>query len=252
MRLVAQITGIASTVLLLCSGAIAQTRQESAPRIHSISGSSSSVRVLTSDGVAVNRTVNQAAIQGASDAQITIINDNNNNLTSMPFIAPAFETRIVPSSPGLGFDFAHMAAVGRSQTVSVPAGFVSGGFFLPSFSQPAPIVVVQPAPVVVIQQPVPQQEDAADRPSRASRALEERPVTAPPPEPAPLRDVGEFVLVRRDGGQVLAVAFTVHGGQINYVTKDGVRRSVALSVLDLDATRNENAERGTTLRLSAR
>jgi hypothetical protein len=63
--------------------------------------------------------------------------------------------------------------------------------------------------------------------------------------------VGEFVLVRRDGGQVLAVAFTVQKGQISYVTRDGVRRSIALSVLDLDATRNENEERGTTLRLPA-
>jgi hypothetical protein len=188
-------------------------------------------------------------MRGSSDAQITIINDNNNNLTNTPFVTPAFETRILPDTPGLGFDFAHMAAVGRGQTITVPSGFISGGFFLPTFSQPAPVIVVQPSPVVVLQQPAQPPEDSQDRP-RTSRVPEERSAVAPPPE-APVRDVGEFVLVRRDGGQVLAVAFTLQNGRVSYVTRDGVRRSVALSSLDLDATRNENEERGTTLRLPA-
>jgi hypothetical protein len=187
--------------------------------------------------------------RGVSDAQVTIINDNN-NFSNAPFITPAFETRNLPDSPGLGFDFAHMAAVGRGQTVSIPTGLVSGGFILPFYSQPAPVIVVQPSPVVVVQQPARQVDDFADGP-RSSQVAEERPTATAPREPVPVRDVGEFVLVRRDGGQVLAVAFTVQKGQISYVTRDGVRRSIALSVLDLDATRNENEERGTTLRLPA-
>lgn len=252
MRLVTQMAGIASVALLACAGAFAQSHQILARRIQT-SNISSNVRVLSPTGATVSRQVNGATmhngatVRGTSDAQITIINDNNNNLTNMPFVIPAFETRILPDTPGLGFDFAHMAAVGRGQIVTVPSGFVSGGFFLPTFSQPAPVIVVQPSPVVVVQQPAQLLDDSADRP-RASRVSEERPA-APPPEPAAVRDIGQFVLVRRDGGQVLAVAFTLQGKQISYVTRDGVRRSVALSALDLDATRNENEERGTTLRL---
>lgn len=197
----------------------------------------------------VSRQANRTMARGASDAQVTIINDNN-NFSNTPFVTAAFETRTLPDSPGLGFDFAHLAAVGRGQTVSVPTGLVSGGFILPFYSQPAPVIVVQPSPVIVVQQPAQQVDDLADRP-RTSRGAEERPAATPAGEAVPVRDVGEFVLVRRDGGQVLAVAFTVQKGQISYVTRDGVRRSVALSVLDLDATRNENEERGTTLRLPA-
>lgn len=248
MRLVTQIAGIASVTLLVCASSLAQSRRMTVnvpSRANTSVTSSSNLRVLSSNGVAVNRMGNRRT---ASDAQVTIINDNNNNLNSTPFVTPAFETRILPDTPGLGFDFAHMAAVGRGQVVTVPTGFLSGGFFLPTF-QPAPMIVVQPTPVVVVQQPAQQADDFEDRP-RNSRRTEER-SAAPPPEPAPVRDVGEFVLVRRDGGQVLAVAFTLQNGRINYVTKDGVRRSVALSVLDLDATRNENEERGTTLRLPA-
>lgn len=213
---------------------------------------SSNIRVVPANGVIVSgRAASRTPMRSASDTQVTIINDNNNSLTNTPFVTPAFETRILPDSPGLGFDFAHMAAVGRGQIVSLPTGFVSSGFFLPAFSQPAPVIVVQPSPVVVVEQPASQQaDDFADRP-RASRHSEER-QASPPPEPAPVRDVGEFVLVRRDGGQVLAVAFTAQNGQINYVTREGVRRSVSLSALDLDATRNENEERGTSIRLSAR
>lgn len=246
MRLITQITGIASATLLVGVSAFAQTHHVSIPRTHSWS-TSPNVRVVSSNEAVANHQVNQITRE-ASDAQITIINDNN-NFSNTPFLTRAFETRNLPDSPGLGFDFAHMAAVGRGQTVSIPAGSVSGGFFLPYYSQPSPVIVVQPAPVVVVQ-PAQQVDDSAERP-RSSRVSEERSAETRPAEPMPVRDVGEFVLVRRDGGQVLAVAFTVQKGQISYITRDGVRRSVALSVLDLDATRNENEERGTTLRFPA-
>lgn len=249
VKLVTQITGIASVSLLFCTNAFTQSRHTVIQRSPS-ANTSSNVREFSSIAVSNKRPADHVTTHNASDTQVTIINENNNNLTNSPFVTPAFETRTLPDSPGLGFDFAHMAAVGRGQTVSVPAGFISSGFFLPTFSQPAPVILVQPSPVVIVQQPALQQlDDSVDRP-RSSRLSEDRPAP-PPPETAPVRDVGEFVLVRRDGGQVLAVAFTVQNGQISYVTRDGVRRSVSLSALDLDATRNENEERGTSIRLPA-
>jgi hypothetical protein len=203
---------------------------------------------MQSNEVIADSQVHHANMASASDTQITIINDNNNSFTNTPFIAPAFETRILPDAPGLGFDYAHLAAIGRGRVASVPTGFISGGFFLPSYSQPAPVVVVQPAPVVVVQQPaVAPPDDPADHP----RSLRDE-KSVPPPDPAPVRDIGQFVLVRRDGRQLFAVAFTVQDGKISYVTREGVRRSVDLSDLDLDVTRQENEERGTTLRLPVR
>lgn len=67
----------------------------------------------------------------------------------------------------------------------------------------------------------------------------------------PLRDVGEFVLVRRDGRLLFAVAFSAEGDQLIYITREGVRRSLPLAELDIEATRRMNEERGTTLRLPA-
>jgi hypothetical protein len=61
--------------------------------------------------------------------------------------------------------------------------------------------------------------------------------------------VGEFILVGRDGSQVLAVAFTRQNDRIVYVTRQGIRRSMGITELDPDATFRVNEERGTSLQL---
>ena len=67
---------------------------------------------------------------------------------------------------------------------------------------------------------------------------------APPPP-----ELGQLILVRRDGKVLLAVAFTVRNGDLTYVTTDGARRSFPVSELDKEATRQMNDANGTSVSL---
>jgi hypothetical protein len=67
--------------------------------------------------------------------------------------------------------------------------------------------------------------------------------------PAPIREVGEFILVRRDGSILFASAFSVIGAQLRYVTPEGIRRTLPLAELDAVATQDMNEARGTTVQL---
>ena len=126
---------------------------------------------------------------------------------------------------------------------SLPGGFGGGGYYLldgggayalpaePAETEPAP---QQQQPIVVVQQP-----SASQAPPLAEQV---------PPAP-PLPDAGQFTLVMRDGAQVEAVAFTRGNDQIIYITREGTRRTIPLSNLDIDATVRINQERGTPLQL---
>lgn len=103
-------------------------------------------------------------------------------------------------------------------------------------SAPAP----QPQ-VIVVQVPAAAQVQPA-RTSAEPRPLEEQ---APP-----LPDIGQFTLVMRDGTQLKAAAFTRSNDQIIYITPDGMRRTIAVTDLDADATLRLNSERGSQLQLS--
>jgi hypothetical protein len=185
--------------------------------------------------------------------------------------------------PGLGFDYPHLAAIGggrgngrstnfgrgehRNRTLIVP--FFGGGypyyydndlddpydnsFYDDSYgydqSQPqqqdqqqSQQQVQQQPQVIVVQQPVPMAQPAGDGGAYAA------PYAAPPP-PEPVRDVGEFVLVRRDGRVLFASAYSVTGTQLTYVTTEGNRRTVPLTDLDANATQQMNEARGTTVQL---
>jgi hypothetical protein len=120
-------------------------------------------------------------------------------------------------------------------------------YFMPSepyvVSEPAPQQQQQQAPqIIILQQPAP----AAQQPAPAQSS---EPTQAAPPPEAPLRDVGEFVLVKRDGAQILAIGFTRQGDHIVYITQQGLRRSLPLIDLDPTATEQANDDRGTPLRL---
>jgi len=163
--------------------------------------------------------------------------------------------------PGLGFDYPHLAAVGGNFRGNPPgfgsgmrhhrdfggnfgAGILFGGFpYYSDFSdyQQESQQPQQPQ-VIVIQQPVP----AA--PVEAAPAREAIPEAAQPAAPpAPVREVGEFILVRRDGRVLFASVFSVTGSQVQYVTPEGIRRVLPLSELDTAATQQMNEARGTTL-----
>jgi hypothetical protein len=157
--------------------------------------------------------------------------------------------------PGLGFDYPHLAAIsgglrnGRSsnsgrgtrrrQSTLVPILIGGYPYYVDSsdYEQPQ-----QQPQVIVVQQPAPVSQQVADSDSA--------PAASPaPPAAAPVRDVGEFVLVRQDGRVLFASAFMVAGAQLTYVTPEGIRRTLPLAELDADATQQMNEARGTTVQI---
>jgi len=61
--------------------------------------------------------------------------------------------------------------------------------------------------------------------------------------------LAEFVFVERDGSRLYAVAYSFQNDKLHYVTKEGTRRSVALDLLDFDATQKLNEDLGNTVNL---
>ncbi len=162
--------------------------------------------------------------------------------------------------PGLGFDFAHLAAISRNVKVSDISVLTTAqrlalaqrlaslnSFSVPFFPAASPVILLQQPPVVVVQQPAAEEIVEAERPPRVGR----REAEAAAPVPDPAHDAGEFVLVRLDGRLVFAVAFSTQGNELTYVTREGLRRSLRLTELDIDATRRMNEGRGTMIHLPA-
>jgi len=119
-----------------------------------------------------------------------------------------------------------------------------GGYYLPEESEqadqsqpPQPQPSQQPQIIVLQQAPPPQ---PAAQPAPEAEAT---------PAAAPVPDVGQFILVLRNGTRIHAVAFTGSNGNIVYITADGSRRTIALADLDSETTMRVNEERGTPLQL---
>jgi hypothetical protein len=167
--------------------------------------------------------------------------------------------------PGLGFDYPHLAAISgglRNQSSGQFGrhhhfGDFAGGSFVPiwfggypyyydetAYEQPAPQAQVQPQPqIIVLQQPVP--IPAAESVNASGNAATQ---AAPEPQ-TPVRDVGEFILVRRDGRVLFASMYSVVGSQLRYISPEGIRYTLPLTDLDGDATREMNEARGTTVEI---
>jgi hypothetical protein len=161
--------------------------------------------------------------------------------------------------PGFGFDHTHHAAVNSSlETLALidPAtqyrlalarqirAETPRGILFPVFAPVTQVVVMAPPPVIVMQPPAEIPEERFERVRYA-----EREIAPPPAPPLPVRELDELVFVLRDGTQRLAIAFSVRGERILYISPDGRRRTLALSELDVDATLAANEERGTLLTL---
>jgi hypothetical protein len=160
------------------------------------------------------------------------------------------------NSPGLGFDFPHLAAINSGRTHVRFRGAFPGefngfngfsGFLL------SPPVIIQEAPPQ--EQPVIEEVVAANPNDvvreRARRAEREDTPDVNGGPPAPVPDSPEFVFVRRDGGLLFAVAYYWDNGTLRYVTRDGLRRSVTQDSLDMQATQQFNEQRGVNFRLPA-
>lgn len=155
--------------------------------------------------------------------------------------------------PGLGFDYPHFFAThpgwGTNQNVSgIVLPFVGGGgFYLPIAYYPE----AEPSesqPSAAPSEPSPSNDQsAADTSEPAAPALpqpqpRENTYTAPKP-------VEEFVFVKRDGTKIFAVAYSLLKDKVQYITREGLRRTLTLDALDFDATERSNEERGNTINL---
>jgi hypothetical protein len=90
-------------------------------------------------------------------------------------------------------------------------------------------------------------ERSAERPARIHN-VDRLPALGPP---APQRDVPEYIFVRRDGTVFFAVAYSWESGSLRYVSSEGLSRSVAREMLDLNATQQFNEQRGMAFRSPA-
>ena len=153
--------------------------------------------------------------------------------------------------PGLGFDYPHFFAVHpnagrhhfrRDSGFVIP--FIDGGFYMP-----VPMYADQGSAA-------PQAEDseAANQPPPAEQTLARdddrnfrdrmRSEPLPPEQP-------EYVFVRQDGSLIFAVAYTLINDRLQYVTVEGLRRTIPLNTLDFAATQQFNEQRGVSIRLPA-
>jgi hypothetical protein len=181
-------------------------------------------------------------------------------------VANSFNLDAISGVPGLGFDFPHLAAISgamrnnsslhfghdgrRGQGSFVPIFFGGYPFYYNDlgYDQPEQQTVQQSQPqpqIIVIQMPVPAQQgaDTVSDTGNISASVSASQAALPIP------DVGDFILVRRDGRVLFASVFSVVGTQLQYVTPEGIRHTVAISDLDADATQQMNEARGTTVQI---
>lgn len=154
----------------------------------------------------------------------------DSDLAIKAVIDPATEWRVAEASR-----FLHRRGFGGAEYFLLDGG----AYYYPDESDQSEQPPQQPAqqqPQIIVLQQAPPAGQAAQPAAEAA------------PE-APLPDVGQFILVLRNGTRIQAVAFTSSNGNIIYITADGSRRTIALADLDSDTTVRVNLERGTPLQL---
>ena len=148
--------------------------------------------------------------------------------------------------PGLGFDYAHFFAVHPNWGRFHPVDGVllswggGGGFYMPVpyYTESTPEEEEEQA-VSNPQQPVSNPQIVAEEPAAPPRTRSGSYLSA---EPVP-----EFVFVKHDGSTFSAVAYSWTKDKLQYVTKDGLRRSTGIDTIDLPATERMNEERGNSV-----
>jgi hypothetical protein len=187
-----------------------------------------------------------------------------------------FETRI--GVPGLGFDYPHLAAISGGLHGDAHRGFERGihsgqGFIVPIFfggypyyldgsldyEQPEQIEQPQPYPtqpqpqIIVIQQPAlaaaAQQALSPQGLDTGTGAGQSSTVSSPGAE-APLPNVGEIILIRKDGRVLFASAFSVVGTQLRYISPEGILHKFPVTELDTESTQQMNEARGNSVQIN--
>jgi hypothetical protein len=246
--------------VLGCSAAGAQVRHGSSPvrslSAHTRPGARASANSVHPPAM---------GFQASPQADVIEILPSGRVTSGFAPAASSFSFDGVGGVPGLGFDFPHLAAVSgavrnnsphfehhdhRGQGSFVPiffGGYPYGYDDLGNDQQDQQVVQPsQPQPrIIVIQQLVPTQQDSVSGSDAANLPASESESEAA----APIRDVGDFILVRRDGRVLFASIFSVVGAELQYVTPEGIRHTLAMSDLDADATQQMNEARGTSVEI---
>ncbi|HSZ18645.1 MAG TPA: hypothetical protein VK770_02575 [Candidatus Acidoferrum sp.] len=245
--------------VLICSVAGAQVRNVASSVRRPAGQTRPPARVMP------NSTRNsRTAPQSSPSASVIQISPSGRNATGFTADANSFIFDGNSGVPGLGFDFPHLAAISgafrnnpsvrfrhndfRGQGSFVPILFGGYPYYYDdsSYDQPEQPPVQQPQPqIIVIQQPVPAQHNAETEGSAGNPSAS----PSAPQADEPIPDVGNFILVRRDGRILFASVFSVVGSQLQYVTPEGIRRTLPISDLDADATQQMNEARGTTVQI---
>jgi hypothetical protein len=249
------LTGTVIVTFLACSAAGAQMRGGGSSGA-SLSGRALPMRAMTmARGSGVSAAPSTSGAQASRQPNVIQISPNGHVVSSTRSFANSFNFDDGYGVPGLGFDYAHLAAISGNFR-SNAHGFGHGShrqrnFITPIFYGGFPYYSdssdyqqeQQPPQIIVVQQPAP----AVAAQQEAPAAQETYVAPAPAPAPAPVPEVGELVLVRRDGRVLFASVFSVTGAQLQYVTPEGIRHTLPLAELDTVATQDMNEARGTTL-----
>lgn len=255
MALKAFFAAVVFASLLVCSSAGAQTRTgtpSAAPPVAAVRPAQPAARAAARPrAVAPKSSANQpsGAAQAARNRRAGSafpappgLFPNSPSLNDL-FGAPVSAATGGPFANGLHSHSGHHDHPGPAQSAFVP--FVFGyPYSYDDFSgQPADQAAAQPPASQGDEQLSAEQQDESQATEADNRAADS--FNAQPPEP--VRDIGNFILIRRDGSTLLACAFSVVGPQLRYITPDGTRRTLPMSDLDVNATQEVNEARGTTL-----
>jgi hypothetical protein len=255
-----QILGAVAAGFLVCSVAGAQVRNATATSfVQRSSGSARPAPRASAGSTGIAATAQKSSRLGS------VIRISPSGQIASDF-DPFANSVSFDGVPGLGFDFPHLAAISVGQRNNSSSHFGHNGHhgqgaFVPIFfggypyysddlgyDQPEQQAVQQPQPqpqIIVIQQPAPAQQ-GADSGSDTGNLSASAPAT---PAAEPIPDVGDFILVRRDGRVLFASVYSVVGTQLLYVTPEGIRHTLAIADLDADATQQMNEARGTTVQI---
>jgi hypothetical protein len=206
--------------------------------VHSVPHAAASVHNVPAHGTTVLRSPTTGGSTRTSRQYANTLFDEFGN---------SFATNQLPVQ-GLGFDYVHFAAVHPDAFKNNHFHNGNNGFVIPFLGGgiyvPVPYYAEQPA--APAETAAPESAEAGDNSSDtdAATASSYTPRIAPKLEPS-----SEYVFVRRDGTVFFAVAYSFNAGSLQYVTKEGLRRSVPLNTLDPDATQQFNEQRGVTVHL---
>jgi hypothetical protein len=245
--------------VLACSAAGAQVRSDATPTRLAATPARPASRV-SAKPTAATAPAGPSSVQRAIAVRTAPGGRISSNI--VPF-ANTLSLNNLSGIHGLGFGFAHPAPVGgglgnnsfshfggHGRSGQGPfVGILFGGFpyyYDDSGSDQSAQQVAQQTDEQTDQQA--QQDVSAQQNVDTRDEVGNQSAYAPEDQPqAPVRDVGDFILVRRDGRILFASIFSVVGTQLQYVTPEGIRRTLAIADLDAAATQQINEARGTTL-----